>query len=350
MPIRFNSPGLGGSAGIYLPDGTWEVGLAYRRLTADQWLVGRQVREEKAPFGQPLLLDINSLDFSASYALTDRLSVTGWIPFSSGTHSRYYGDGSRHEVGASGLADITVTGQAWLWNPGTHRSGNVALGLGVKTPSGKHDVTAEWYVPGGAIRHTVDQSIQLGDGGWGILLQAHGWRQMFQSASVYGFASYLAAPRNQTDVVQAPSGVFSQVHVSVPDVFQTRGGIQFPLSARAGLAAKVGGRFDGIPMDDLIGGSDGFRRPALIGYLDLGLSLTRNRMSFSLEVPIRAFANFRPSQVDRRLGTPGGGDLANYLIVAGYTYRLGRPTPQTNVPKSSSKPPETLSCASNAGR
>jgi len=36
---------------------------------ADRWYVGRQVREDKAPFGQPLLLEIHSLDLSASYAL-----------------------------------------------------------------------------------------------------------------------------------------------------------------------------------------------------------------------------------------------------------------------------------------
>ena len=306
----------------------WEIGLAYRRLTADEWLVGRHVQEERAPFGQPLFLNINSLDFTVSYAITDRLSVNGWLPFSHGSHSRYYGDGARHEVSAGGLGDITVTGQAWLWNPRTHGSGNAAIGLGIKTPSGKHDATDDWYIPGGSIRHTVDQSIQLGDGGWGILLQAQGWRQVFGSASD-GFASYLAAPRNHTDVVQAPSGPFSQVHVSVPDVFQTRGGIGFPISPRAGLAATVGGRFEGLPMSDLFGSSDGFRRPALIGYVDLGLSLSRGRTSFTLEVPIRAFANFRASRVERQLGGQGGGDLADYLILAGYTYRLGSPGPRT---------------------
>jgi hypothetical protein len=278
------------------------------------------------------------------------VSASAWIPFSHGTHSRYYGDGSRHEVHASGLGDITVAGQAWLWNPRTHGSGNAALGLGIKTPSGKHDVTDEWYVAGGSIRHTVDQSIQLGDGGWGVLLQANGWRRISQSASVYGFASYLVSPRGQTAVVQAPSGPYSQVHISVPDVFQTRGGIQFSLASRAGLAGRVGGRFEGIPMGDLFGASDGFRRPALIGYVDLGVSVSRGRTSFNVDVPIRVFANFRASRVDRQLGAPGGGDLANYLILAGYTYRLGRPSARTNVTGSSSNASNARTTGRTSGR
>jgi len=49
---------------------------------ADRWYVGRQVREDKAPFGQPLLLEIHSLDLSASYALTDRWTVAATVPFS----------------------------------------------------------------------------------------------------------------------------------------------------------------------------------------------------------------------------------------------------------------------------
>lgn len=89
----------------------WEIGVAYRRLTADEWLVGRSVQEEKAPFGQPLFLDINSVDFSASYGVTDRVSANAWVPFSHGAHSRYYADGARHEVSAGGLGDVTVT--AW---------------------------------------------------------------------------------------------------------------------------------------------------------------------------------------------------------------------------------------------
>ena len=68
-------PSLGGYSG-FVPARHWEVGAAYRRLNADQWFVGPQVRESAAPFGQPLFLGINSLDATITYGVTDGISIT----------------------------------------------------------------------------------------------------------------------------------------------------------------------------------------------------------------------------------------------------------------------------------
>lgn len=80
MPVRFLSPSLGGYSGPLKAHG-WEIGVAYRHLGADQWFVGSDVRESAAPFGQPLLLGINSMDVSVSYGVTDRAGVTLTLPF-----------------------------------------------------------------------------------------------------------------------------------------------------------------------------------------------------------------------------------------------------------------------------
>ena len=109
----------------------WEVGAAFRRLGADQWFVGSQVRESAAPFGQPLFLNIKSLDATLTYGVTDRLSVTLTAPFSSGTHSRFYADGQRHTVKSAGLGDISGIANIWLRRPSGDSSGNVALGVGL---------------------------------------------------------------------------------------------------------------------------------------------------------------------------------------------------------------------------
>jgi hypothetical protein len=104
MPVRFISPGSGCGYGGPIRAHGWEVGLAYRHLGTDQWFVGTDMREAAAPFGQPLFLNINSLDVSVSYGITGRVAVTLTLPFSYGTHSRVYADGNRHKVQASGLA------------------------------------------------------------------------------------------------------------------------------------------------------------------------------------------------------------------------------------------------------
>ena len=164
------------------------------------------MREDKAPFGQPLFLAINSLDLSVSYAVTDRWTVSTTLPFSKGTHSRYYADGVRHRVAAAGLGDVSVVGSGWLFDPGSHPAGNVSLGAGVKSPSGRNDVSDTYFLPQGTSTFTVDQSIQLGDGGWGLILQGLAFARLFDRVSGYASGSYLVTPKNQSSVLQAPSG------------------------------------------------------------------------------------------------------------------------------------------------
>ena len=147
------------------------MGVNYRRLTADEWLVGTEERPEESPNGGPVVLDINSLDFTVAYGVTDRLSLSLTMPFSAGTQSRFYSDQAPHEVSALGLGDINVSAWRWMRSPATYPTGNLGLGLGIKLPTGSNHVEDGYYDVGGPARYFVDQSIQLSDGGWGILLQ-----------------------------------------------------------------------------------------------------------------------------------------------------------------------------------
>jgi hypothetical protein len=295
------------------------VGLAYRHLHANEWFVGKKVNENEAPYGQPLFLNIDSLDVTFERGITERLSLQLTIPFSHGTHSRLYSDApdSRHEVSATGLGDVSLIGRFLLFDPKTHANGNVSLGLGVKAPTGKNDVEDDYWLENGTrTRHTVDQSIQLGDGGWGILLELNAFQRLFESGYGYANASYLLSTRNQTTVKQG--GTFTDV----PDVYSYRLGLAYAGIPVKGLSISLGGRIDGIPYHDLIGSNDGFRRPAIVGYVDPGLVLTLGRGEFSLNVPVRVWADFRPSLYDKQVGAVGGGDLAKVLIFVGYTQRF----------------------------
>jgi hypothetical protein len=199
--------------------------------------------------------------------------------------------------------------------------GNIELGIGIKSPSGRNDVTDDWYLPGGSkIQWTVDQGVQLGDGGWGVILQGHGYRRLTDSTYGYMSGSYLISPKNQTSVLQSPSGVFGNTHVSVPDVFLARAGVSHAVSPK--LVAALGARLDGIPIHDLIGGSDGFRRPAIMGSVEPSISITRGDDTYSVTVPVRVYYNFRKSLVDRRLGTAGGGDLSRVTTFLRYQHRF----------------------------
>lgn len=318
---------MGGQGEYYTKGHHWEIGVAYRRLTADKWFVGSELREDLAPFGQPLYININSLDLTVTYGVTSRLGLALTLPFSYGTHSRFYGDSTRHhKVSGAGLGDINLVGNFWLWDPAKHATGNLAVGLGVKTPTGNNKVEDDFFTDSGVTRYLVDQAIQLGDGGWGIILQTQAFRQVADRLFAYLSGSYLLSPKEMTDAQQVTrSGTPNGVFLSVPDVYSARMGAAYALAPERGLSISLGGRIDGIPVRDLIGGGDdGFRRPGYTLYLDSGLSFTRGESTLTLSVPIRVHQNFKSSLRDRAATPPRrtAGDLADYLIFAGYTYRF----------------------------
>ena len=278
-----------------------------------------------SPFGKPVDINIHSLDLTATYGVTDRLSLSLTLPFSTGTQNRFYSDGQPHEVSAAGLGDINVSAWTWMLDPPTHWNGNVAFGLGIKLPTGSNRVEDGFYDTSGPSRYFVDQSIQLSDGGWGILLQTQAFQKLLNNVSGYLAGYYLISPQAESDVVVTPSTTspYAGVHLAVPDVYNARGGLTLAVPAVPGLSLSLGGRLDGIPKQDVIGGGDGaFRRPAIEAYVDPGLGLSYGPHTFSLNVPVRVYYNFRASLLDEKLGRPGGGDLAKYLIFAGYTRRF----------------------------
>jgi hypothetical protein len=309
---------LGGYSG-FVAAKHWEVGAAFRRLSADQWFVGSSVRESAAPFGQPLLLKIYSLDATLTYGVTDRVSITLTLPFSHGTHSRFYADGKRHTVEAAGLGDISGIANVWLRHPSAESSGNVAVGFGLKTASGNNGVIDNFFLADGSVtKNPVDQSIQLGDGGVGMILQLQAYRRLSGHVSGYVYGWYLLTPREKTAVSSPLAGV----PLSVPDVYSLRSGVSAALWARRGISASLGTRVDGIPLRDSVGGSSGFRRPGYSLYLDPGVTVTRKRSAWSVNVPLRVHQDFQRSLADIERGSAGGGDLAKYLLLIGYTVRF----------------------------
>src|SRR3989454_3665689 len=161
MPVRFTTPSLGGQGELQVADlaaHQWRLAVGYRRLHADQLFVGTQLLATN----QPLIINLHSVDVTTSYAVTDRFSLSLTVPFVDGMQSRMYADSARHAVTALGLGDVSLIGSTWLLDPHNH-SGNIALGLGVKAPTGTHTATDAYFLKGGtSIQYPVDQSIEPG--------------------------------------------------------------------------------------------------------------------------------------------------------------------------------------------
>jgi hypothetical protein len=311
MPMRLTVPGLGTNEAIPLKKHQWQVDQAYRNLYAPDFYIGT-VQHENGSAATPIFINVNSLDVSVNYGVTDRFSLTLTLPFSYGTQSRTYAGGVRHEVSAGGLGDIDLMGNLWLWNPANHPNGNLSLGLGMKTTSGKNAQNSPF-------QHPVDESIELGDGGWGLIMQAQGYQKISNRVSGYGYGLYLLSPTDTTNVISPYPGV----PLSVPDVYSARVGAGYALLPKQGFSVSFGPRIDGIPVRNLVGGSDGFRRPGYVFYLDPGISLNRRRSTFTLNIPVRVYQDFKRSLVDIQLGKPGGGDFARFLVFVGYSVRFG---------------------------
>ena len=324
-PSRFTSPSLGslgGSGGdIYLPRGVWQVGFGYRYVNSDQLIVGHEARNDLAPGGIGSFVHTQSLNVSVVYGMTDRLSLTLNAPFSRGSVETGYADGLRHTNSAAGLGDISASASYWLRNAQAFQpGGNVAIGFGVKAPTGKNSAAGKfWNANGTSVPFPVVPAIEPGDGGWGFVVNTKAFRPVMDRSYVYAGGSYTADPKKTTTVTRSPT---STVRWAAADSWDANAGVSTIVSSAMGLSVNLGALAYGTPRRDLIGGrDDGNRLPATVAYVSPGIGITRGAHTITFSVPVRAYMDFRPSYVDQAAGKPGGGGLARRLILASYAVR-----------------------------
>jgi hypothetical protein len=271
-----------------------------------------------------------------TYGLNTRWYAAITIPTVINTRSSLYEHGrdERNTTFSRGLADIRLGVGYWILDPETHPGGNLAIGAGLKLPTGNYNASDIFYNvgPEGSPQvRPVDQSIQPGDGGFGITLDYQWYQALFPGLFLYSGGFYLSNPR-ETNGIRTFRETLSPILeneaiMSVPDQYSVRLGVSYAVSER--FSASFGGRFDAVPVKDLIGGSDGFRRPGNVLSVDPGLSYVVRGFSVNLNVPW-AIRRERPQSVTDReteisTGNPRNGDaaFADYLINLSLAYRLG---------------------------
>jgi hypothetical protein len=315
---------LGVEGVSYLQPGQWEGFVSYRWLNAERGFIGNH---EDPTYESTVgaRLDIHSVDLAATYALTHRYSLSLTMPFVHGTLSSLgaHSDGMRHTMSAGGLGDLRLLVNAWVFHPDRHAKGNLSFGTGVKAPTGDHAATDYSYTPTGRVLRPVDIGIQPGDGGWGIMLETQGFREL--SKNLYGYVAgfYLINPREKNGT-ETTRPQFGAIRInSVPDQYLGRVGLSYALWPEKGLSVSVGGRIDGMPVRDLIGGGDdGFRRPGYSIYVDPGLSWSWGKSHFNLSAPVAVERNRERSVLDMQQGKHGPGAFADFLILASFARRF----------------------------
>ena len=327
---------FGASADPYLQKGEWLFGTAARGLRSHDHYNGTVEQVQRQDNQTYVINKQYALDLSGAYAVTRRFSLALAVPLVRASWSiplPVSSTGERSEQNAQGLGDVTVTGRYWMFNPEVHQRGNLSLGLGLKAPTGKYDVTDTYPDRTGTNPQdkAVDQSIQPGDGGWGAVVEINGFKRIGRF-SYYGSGTYLINPRDTNGtpslvVGLSPGGVITpaqqaRAENSVPDQYVLRTGLAFALG-KSPFAAALGLRMEGLPRYDLIGDSHGFRRPGYETFAEPGVYYSRGGDTWSLNVPIALKRNRRP---DPYTGNLGDATFPNHIYLVSFTHRFGATT------------------------
>ena len=329
-----------------LGKGEWQAGMNYRYFKSFRHFRGTKEEPDRVTNNTEVINNSNAWDFSVVYGITDRWYASVTIPTVINSRSSLYEHGrtERHKTFSRGIADMRLGLGYWLFNPADHMNGNFSLGLGVKLPTGNYNASDIFYnvgLEGEPQVRPVDQSIQPGDGGFGITIDAQFYQKIAERIFTYGNAFYLLNPR-ETNGIRTFRETLSpllenEAIMSVPDQYSVRAGISYSFSDS--FSSSLGALYQGIPVKDIIGGSEGFRRPGNVLSVDPGLSYMKNNITLNLNVPV-AVRRARPQsvtdkEIEVQTGTPRNGDaaFADYLINFGLSYRFPKKHTETTAEK-----------------
>jgi hypothetical protein len=327
VAARLDTPVLG-VQDSYAGPNRWQVSTTWRYQRSHRHFVGPNEQTQRADDQSEVINNINLAELGIRYNATPQWSFSLGIPYMMAERSSPIRDSSRVVVARSRVAsesvgDIVLSAHRLLFKPLTHPNGNFSFGLGIKAPTGKYDAkdTRLRLVNGQYVTDvtTVDQSIQPGDGGWGVMLDAQAFQRIRQSGfALYGSASYLINPRN-TNGVPTFRGTLGEEVMSVADQYVARVGTSYANKDWKGIGVTFGGRLEGVPVYDLVGSSDGFRRPGYAISAEPGVSWSHGPHTFSLDVPVAVYRNRTRSVADRLVpGRHGDAAFADYIIMLGY--------------------------------
>ena len=120
---------------------------------------------------------------------------------------------------------------------------------------------------------------------------------------------------------------------TVSDQFVARMGTSMGVTRH--IAASIAWRVEGVPRYDLIGRSDGFRRPGVEMYWEPGVTVSAGRHAISFNVPMGYYYNRFPNPYT---GTKGDSTFPEYVAIGTYSVRFGGSTHAAKTPAVSDQP------------
>jgi hypothetical protein len=322
---------------------TWQFSLNYRYFRSYKHFRGSHEETERVENGTEVINNDNSLLFGISYALNNRWSVSTVIPYLNIDRSslyEHYGNPTpsnptinpRFHTQARGLGDVRIS--AYYAAVAKEKFG-LTLGLGVKLPTGNYETKDHFHKKDSEgqdslVYSVVDQSIQLGDGGFGIVTEFNLFYNFSHKVGLYSSGLYLFNPRNTNGILRSSrlvNNIPLSNEFSVVDQFVFRLGARYTLGR---FEIALGGRYEGIPSEDAFGKSDGFRRPGYIVSLEPSALYSTGKHTIAVNFPIAMYRNRVQNTNDKKsteitgVYTHGDAAFADWLISVTYNYRLAR--------------------------
>jgi hypothetical protein len=320
---------------------TWQFSLNYRYFRSYKHFRGKEEEKNRVQEGSEVINNDNSLLLGISYTVNNRWSVSAVIPYLSIDRSslyEHYGNPSasnptinpRFHTQARGVGDVRISAYYSLLQK---RNINLTLGLGVKLPTGNYNTKDFFHRKDSEgqdslVYRIVDQSIQLGDGGLGVILEFDASYYFNQKFSVYGTGLYMSNPRNTNGVLRSATltnNIPGSNEFSIVDQFVFRLGARYNVKR---FEFGLGGRYEGIPSEDLIGKSEGFRRPGYIISIEPSIAYHTGNHTFGINLPVALQRNRVQNTIDKERtklsGTYTIGDaaFADWLVSINYSYRF----------------------------
>ncbi|UZD21885.1 transporter [Algoriphagus halophytocola] len=327
---QFSGLGNAVGQGNILNKGEWNISANYRYFKSFRHFRGTHEEPNRIEDGTEVINYQHGLDINISYAFSERLYGIVSLPFQYNERSSLYEHNrtDRHTTYSKGFGDMRIGAGYWLLSGEKAKKGNTAIGLGIKFPTGDYAATSTFYrgEESTPTEMTVDQSIQLGDGGTGLIVDFQGLWNIGGTNFWYYDGFYMFNPKETNGTVTNRRRENESI-MSVPDQYALRTGVFHAFEKIHGLGVSLGGRIEGIPVRDAIGGSEGFRRPGYIISVEPGVSYMLGNLTGTLNVPIALWRNRTQSVTDIENSTPddivhGDAAFADYLINFTLAWRI----------------------------
>lgn len=315
---------------------SWQFTVNNRYYKSFKHYIGTDYQKQRQVLGNEVINNAYTMDMAIYRIINPRWSIMLDLPISANARSQTYLENNayhRFSTHAFGAGDIRFAVYRWLLDPVKMPKGNLQVGLGLKFATGDDNVQDYFKTSDSTKTYgPVDQSIQLGDGGTGITFELNGYYNFSHKVGLYGNFFYLSNPRDQNGVSNAHGGPVSASSIangsnimSVPDQYMARAGVSLQFNR---LNVSAGMRDDCLPVHDLIGASDGFRRPGFIISAEPGVTYVFDRVSLYSYVPIALVRNRTQSVPDKittaltGVYTHGDAAFANCVVNIGANIRF----------------------------